>query len=102
MSHPSAHIGNLHLKFGGLHKDVKSNLSSSKHRGEDQSVGINDSNKPAAPEWKILYKMLKSGLGENRIGQKLLVVMSGKVGHFDWSRDWVDCHSSMAAEVINM
>jgi len=103
-SHASAHIGNLHLKFGGLHKGVNSNLSSSKHRGADQSVGINDSKKPASPagagraEWKILYKMLKAGLGENRIGQKLLVVVAGKVGHFDWSRDWVDCHSSMAAE----
>jgi hypothetical protein len=108
MRHTSAHIGNLHLKFGGLHKGAKGNLSSN-HRGANQSVGSNDQKKPAeAPaaagraEWKILYKMLKEGLGENRIGQKLLVVMAGKVGHFDWSRDWVDCHSSMAAEVMHI
>ncbi len=108
MSHPPAHISNLHLKFGGIHKGAGINLATSKHRKTEQNVENTESKTSSeAPagagrvEWKILYKMLMSGLGCNRIGQKLLATVAGKVGYFDWSRDWVDSHSSIAAEVMH-
>jgi hypothetical protein len=89
LSHPPAHISNLHLRLEGFHKG---NLPSANHRRAEQGVGKNEVKKlPEVPagagraEWKILYKMLMAGLSKNRTGQKLLLVVASKVGHFDSS-----------------